>query len=68
MKFLSSQLLEGQYFKKSNRTTSYISQSWKKFFLYILMIHRRTFKFEYLGEFEFILENILGYETGSQMG
>ncbi len=27
-----------------------------------------TFEFEYPSEFEFIFENILGYETGSQMG
>jgi hypothetical protein len=27
-----------------------------------------TFEFEYFGEFVFIIENILCYETGSQMG
>jgi hypothetical protein len=27
-----------------------------------------NFKFEYLDEFKFILKNVLGYETGSQMG
>jgi hypothetical protein len=26
-----------------------------------------TFEFEYPGEFKFIFENILDYETGSQM-
>ncbi len=49
-------------------TTSYVAEAWKKNFRHILIKHYITFEFEYLSKFEFILENLLGYETGSQMG
>jgi hypothetical protein len=46
----------------------HVAEAWKKTFRHILIKHYITFEFEYLSKFEFILENLLGYETGSQMG
>ncbi len=67
---LLSQPLKGHYFKKlyvrvqldprpTRNYQSFCSSLTKKFFLHILIIHRRTFEFEYLGEFEFIYSEII---------
>ncbi len=37
----------------------------KNFFPHILIIHRMTFKFEYIGKFKFILKNNSGDKVGS---
>ncbi len=45
----------------------YLSLAWQNNFIpRILIIRRMTFKFEYLGEFEFIFENNLGAWSGAQ--
>ncbi len=61
------------YFKKQYVRVcvwlDYFALAWqKKIFLRILIIRRMTFEFEYLGEFEFIFENNLGYESWHQEG
>ncbi len=64
----SLQFLKGYYFKKSlyvckwteelQGMIDYLALAWQNnFFLRILIIGRMTFRFEYLGEFDFILEN-----------
>jgi hypothetical protein len=45
----------------------YLALAWQnKFFPRILIIRGMTFKFEYLGEFEFIFKNNLGAWSGAQ--
>jgi hypothetical protein len=53
---------------KPNRNNFVEGSNMKKnSFPRIRIICGTTFEFEYLGEFEFIFKNILGYETGSQL-
>jgi hypothetical protein len=67
----SLQLLKGYYFKKSMYVCKWTEELQgmidylalarpSNFFPRILIIRGMTFKFEYLGEFEFIFENNLG--------
>jgi hypothetical protein len=45
----------------------YLALAWQNnFFPHILIICGMTFKFEYLGEYEFIFENNLGAWSGAQ--
>ncbi len=67
---LKNGVREGELFgiKQSRNNFLYCSSMKKSSFPRIRIMRRVTFKFEYLGEFEFIFENKLRYETGSQMG
>ncbi len=79
MGLFSSQLSKVYYFKKQyvrvcNWTKDpqgiieYLALTGQKnSFQHILIIHRMTFKYEYIGEFEFILENNLGYASGDHV-
>jgi hypothetical protein len=73
----SLQLLKGYYSKKCmyvrkwteepQGMINYLALAWQNnFFPRILIIRGMTFKFEYLGEFEFIFENNLGAWSGAQ--
>ncbi len=52
--------------KRNNLLFDSNSDSTNKFFQRILILRGMTFKFEYLGKFEFIFENNLEQESGDQ--